>query len=70
MCHYCHNPGHVRHNCKKSPNKNRRFQFVLYQESFKSASTSVTTLVSHVKPTHFLFPLLPHGSLALEPSTT
>ena len=32
-------------NCKKLQNKNRRFQFVYYQKSLKSASTSIITLV-------------------------
>ena len=44
VCHYCHNPGHVRRNCRKLQNKNQRFQYVHYQKSFKSASTSITTL--------------------------
>ena len=45
MCHYCHNLGHVRRNCRKLQNKNRRFQSVHYQKSLKSVSTSITTLV-------------------------
>ena len=49
LCHYCHNPGHVRQNCRKLQNKNRRFQYVHYQKSFKSASTSITTLVESGK---------------------
>ena len=44
MCHYCHNTRHVCGNCRKLQNKNIRFQYVHYQESLKSASTSVTTL--------------------------
>ena len=44
MCHYCHNPGHVCRNCRKLQNKNRRFKYVHYQKSLKSASTSITTL--------------------------
>ena len=43
-CHYCHNLGHVRHNCRKLQNKNRKFRSVHYQKSFKPASTSITTL--------------------------
>ena len=46
---YCHNPGHVRRNCRKLQNKNLRFQYVHYQKSFKSTSTSVTTLVKSHK---------------------
>ena len=68
VCHYCHNPGHVRQNCRKLQNKNRRFQYVLHQKSLQSASTSIST--SQVKPTHVLFPLPPHGPLTLEPLTT
>ena len=49
VCHYCHNPRHVRQNCRKLQNKNRRFQYVNYQKSLKSASTSITTLVESVK---------------------
>ena len=49
MCHYCKNPGHVSRNCRKLQNKNRRFQFVHYQKSLKSASTSITTLVESGK---------------------
>ena len=49
MCHYCQNPGHVSQNCRKFQNKNRRFQFVHYQKSLKSASTSITTLVKSSK---------------------
>ena len=44
VCHYCHNPGHVRRNCRKLQNKNQRFQSVHYQKSLKFASTSITTL--------------------------
>ena len=49
MCHYCHNPGHVRLNCRKLQNKNRRFQYVHYQKSLKSTSTSITTLAESGK---------------------
>ena len=49
MCHYCHNPGHVRQECRKLQNKNRRFQSVHYQKSLKSASTSITTLIESSK---------------------
>ena len=49
VCHYCHNPGHVRHNCRKLQNKNRRFQSVHHQKSLKSASTSITTLAESSK---------------------
>ena len=49
MCHYCHNQEHVRQNCRKLQNKNRRFQSLHYQKSLKSASTSITTLVKSGK---------------------
>ena len=49
MCHYCHNPVHVRHNCRTLQNKNRRFQSVHYHQSLKSASTYITTLVKSSK---------------------
>ena len=55
VCHYCHNPGYVRQNCKKLQNKNRKFQSVHYQKSLKSASTSITTLVESGK-TNTCFP--------------
>ena len=44
VCHYCHNLGHVRWNCKKLQNKNRIFHFVSYQKSLKSVSTPISTL--------------------------
>ena len=69
MCHYFQNLGHVSWNCRKLQNKNRRFQYVHYQKSLKSASTSITTLVESVKSTHVLFHLSLHGSLTLEPPT-
>ena len=49
VCHYCHNPGHVRHNCRKLQNKNRRFQSVHHQKSLQSASTSISTLIESSK---------------------
>ena len=49
MCHYCHNPGYIRRNCRKLQNKNQRFQSVHYQKSLKSASTSTTTLAKSGK---------------------
>ena len=49
VCHYCHNPRHVRQNCGKLQNKNRRFQSVRYQKSLKSASTSIITLAESGK---------------------
>ena len=64
MCHYFHNLGHVRRNCRKLQNKNRRFQSVHYQKSLKSVSTSITTLVELGK--HVLFHLPPYGSLSLK----
>ena len=45
MCYCCHNPGHVRQNCRKLQNKNQRFQFVHHQKSLQFASTSISTLV-------------------------
>ena len=49
VCHYCHNPGHVRQNCRKLQNKNQRFQSVHHQKSLQSASTSFSTLVESSK---------------------
>ena len=43
MRHYCHNPRHVRRDCKKLHNRDQRFQYA--HESFKRASTSSTMLV-------------------------
>ena len=54
VCHYCHNPGHVRQNCRKLQNKNRRFQSVHHQKSLQSAFTSIITLVESGK-THTCF---------------
>ena len=48
MCHYCHNPGHVRRDCRKLQNRNRRFQCAL--ESLKGVSTSSTMLAGLGKP--------------------
>ena len=53
MCHYCHNPEHVRRNCRKLQNKNRKFQFVHYHKSLKSEFTSITTLVESGKTNTF-----------------
>ena len=49
VCRYFHNSGQVCRNCRKMQNKNRRFQYVHYQKSLKSASTSITTLVKSCK---------------------
>ena len=49
VCHYWHNSRHVRQNCRKLKNKNRRFQSVHCQKSLKSASTSITTLTESCK---------------------
>ena len=49
VCHYCHNLGHVRRNCRQLQNTNRRFQFVHYLKSLKFASTSITILVESSK---------------------
>ena len=48
MCHYCHNPRHVRQDCKKLQNINRRFQYA--HESLKSNSIPSTKLVRSGKP--------------------
>ena len=45
VCHYCHNPRHVRQHCRKLQNKNRKFQSIHHQKSLKCASTSITSLV-------------------------
>ena len=47
MCHYSHNMGHECQNCGKLQNKNKRFQFVHYQKSVKSASTLVESSKSN-----------------------
>ena len=70
MCHYCHNLGHVRWNCRKVLNKNRTFQFVHYHKSLKSESTSITTLVELGKTNTFFLSSSPCGSLTLEPQIT
>ena len=51
MCYYCHNPGHVLQNCRKLQNKNQRFQSVHHQQSLKSTSPSINTLVESGKTT-------------------
>ena len=43
VCHYCHNPGHVRWDCRKLSNRNQMFQYA--HESLKGASISSTMLV-------------------------
>ena len=48
MCHYCHNPGHVRRDCRKLQNINRRFQCAL--QSLKGVSIPNTMLVGSGKP--------------------
>ena len=55
VCCYCHNPRHVRRNCMKLQNKNRRFHYVHYPKSLKSASTSITTLVESGQTNTFFF---------------
>ena len=47
--HYCHNPRHIRQNCRKLQNKNERFQSVHHQKSLQSTSTSISTLVESGK---------------------
>ena len=49
MCHYCHNPGHVRQNCRKLQNKNPRFQSVHHHKSLKSTFASINTFVESGK---------------------
>ena len=49
MCHYCHNPKHVRQNCRKLQNKNQRFQSIHHQKSLQSASTFISTLIKSGK---------------------
>ena len=49
MCHYCHNLGHVRRNCRKLQNNNRRFHYVHYHKSLKPASISITIHVESGK---------------------
>ena len=49
MCHYFHNPGHLRQNCRKFQNKNQRFQSVPYHKSLKFASTPISTLAKSSK---------------------
>ena len=56
MCHYFHNLGHVCQNYRKLQNTNQRFQSVNYHKLFKSASTSITTLIESGKTnTRFIF---------------
>ena len=55
MCHYCHNPAHVRQDCRKLHNINRRFHCTL--ESLNGVSTPSIMLVGSGKPnmSYFLF---------------
>ena len=48
VCHYCHNLGHVRRDCRKLQNRNRRFSYV--HESLKGVSTPSTMLAGSSKP--------------------
>ena len=48
VCHYCHNPGHVRWDCRKLQNRNRRFPYA--HESLKGVSTPSTMLAESSKP--------------------
>ena len=48
MCHYCHNSGHVRRDCRKLQSGNRRFQ--CSHESLKDGSTPSTMLARSGKP--------------------
>ena len=49
VCHYFHDPGHVRWDCRKFQNKNRRFQSIHYHKSLTFASTSITILIESGK---------------------
>ena len=56
MCHYCHQPRHVRHKYRKLQNKNRIFQYVHHQKSLQSASASIGTHIESSKTnTCFIF---------------
>ena len=70
VCHYCHNPGHVRQNCRKLQNKNRRFQSIHHQKSLQSASTSINTLLESGKTNTYFISSPPHGPLTVESPTT
>ena len=48
VCHYCHNPGHIRWDCRKLQNRDQRFQYA--HKSLKSASTPSTMLFESSKP--------------------
>ena len=54
VCHYCHNPRHVRRDCRKLDKKNQRSLIV--HESLNGSSAS-TMLVRSSKPntSYFLF---------------
>ena len=65
MCHYCHNPVHVRQNFRKLQNKNRIFQSIPYQKSLKFASAPISTLVESSK-TNICF-LLSFSTWVIDP---
>ena len=48
VCHYYHNPRHVRRDCRKLQNRNRRFPYI--HESLKGVSTPSTMLAEFGKP--------------------
>ena len=52
VCHYCHNPRHVRRDCRKLQNINRRFPYV--HESLKGVSTPSIMLAGSGKPNTYL----------------
>ena len=60
MCHYCNNLGHVRRDCKKFQNRNRRFLYV--HESLRGVSTPSTMLAKSGKlnTSYFLFLKMGH----------
>ena len=52
VCYYCHNLGHVRRDCRKLQNRNKRFQYA--HESLKNAYAPSTMFVGLYKPNTYL----------------
>ena len=52
VCHYFHIPGHIRRDCRKLQNKNRKFPYA--HESLKGVSTPSTMLARSGKPNTYL----------------
>ena len=48
VCYYCHNPRHVRWDCRKLHNRNQRFENA--HESLKNAYAPSTMFVGSGKP--------------------